>query len=344
MSTPRLPVVQGLILLLLVELGLTAVSDTEWVQYKAKYNKKYGGRDGYHRALYEQRAPMVQHNNRLFSQGKVGFKMEINQFSDTDQSVLFRYRSSIPPPLEPSTTYGMNYGTTYGIDVNFKSYDQITGGVDWRQYGYISEVGNQGTQCLSCWAFSTSGVLEAHLAKKNKKLVPLSPQHLVDCVPYPNNGCSGGWVSVAFKYMMKKGIATKESYPYEPKARDCLWNSTNSAGTLTDYVTLSSYDEKELAEVVYNVGPVAVSIDHLHEEFDQYFGGILSIPACRSSRTDLTHSVLVVGFGTHPKWGDYWLIKNSYGIEWGENGYFKLARNANNMCGVASLPQYPIVG
>ncbi|XP_039494940.1 procathepsin L [Drosophila santomea] len=336
MGTPRLPLVRGIILVLLVELALAAVSDTEWDQYKAKYKKQYRSRDGYHRALYEQRVLAVEQNNVLHSQGKVGFQMGINQFSDTDQRMLFTYRSSIPAPLEPSTN-----GLTK--TVNYKSYDQITGGIDWRQYGYISPVGDQGTECLSCWAFSTSGVLEAHLAKKNGKLVPLSPKHLVDCVPYPNNGCSGGWVSVAFNYTREHGIATKESYPYEPVAGDCLWNSkiNRSAGTLAGYVTLGNYDEKELAEVVYNIGPVAVSIDHLHEEFDQYLGGVLSIPACRSSRRDLTHSVLVVGFGTHPKWGDYWVIKNSYGIQWGEGGYFKLARNANNMCGVASLPQYP---
>eukprot|EP00099_Drosophila_melanogaster_P012866 NP_001287191.1 uncharacterized protein Dmel_CG11459, isoform B [Drosophila melanogaster] len=334
MGTPRLTVVHGLILLLLVELGLTAVSDTEWDQYKAKYNKQYRNRDKYHRALYEQRVLAVESHNQLYLQGKVAFKMGLNKFSDTDQRILFNYRSSIPAPLETSTN-------ALTETVNYKRYDQITEGIDWRQYGYISPVGDQGTECLSCWAFSTSGVLEAHMAKKYGNLVPLSPKHLVDCVPYPNNGCSGGWVSVAFNYTRDHGIATKESYPYEPVSGECLWKSDRSAGTLSGYVTLGNYDERELAEVVYNIGPVAVSIDHLHEEFDQYSGGVLSIPACRSKRQDLTHSVLLVGFGTHRKWGDYWIIKNSYGTDWGESGYLKLARNANNMCGVASLPQYP---
>ncbi|XP_016993968.1 cathepsin L [Drosophila takahashii] len=336
MSSQRLFVLEVIFLLLFVE-GLTSVSDLEWDQYKDQYKKQYRSTDNYHRDLYNKRVQVVADHNRLFSEGSVGFKLGLNEFSDTDQSVLFKFRTSIPTPPEPNTS-----GVTKTL--GYKSYDQITEGIDWRQNGYISAVENQGTQCLSCWAFSTSGVLEAHLAKKTRsQLVPLSPKHLVDCVPYPNNGCYGGWVSVAFNYTKYYGIATKESYPYEPKGGECSWNSSYSAGTLLGHVTLTKSDEKELAEVVYNIGPVAVSIDHLHEEFELYSGGIMRIPECRSSKKDLTHSVLLVGFGTDPKWGDYWLIKNSYGTAWGEDGYFKLARNANNMCGVATLPQYPIV-
>ncbi|EDW55046.1 cathepsin L1 [Drosophila sechellia] len=329
-------VLQVLFTLLFVELGLTSVTDVEWARYKARYNKRYGLEDQYHRRILEKRVQAVANHNRLYSQGRSGFRMGLNQFSDTNLRLLYSRRSAISAPAEPSTK-----GVTK--PANYKSYDQITRGIDWRQYGYISAVGDQGTECLSCWAFSTSGVLEAHLAKKYGKLVPLSPKHFVDCVPYPNQGCNAGWVSVAFNYTRDYGIASKESYPYKPENGECRWDPRKSAGTLREYVTLTSNDERELAEVVYNIGPVAVSIDHLHEEFDQYFGGILRIPSCGNTKFDLKHSVLLVGFGTHPKWGDYWIIKNSYGTEWGESGYFKLARNANNMCGVATLPQYPIV-
>ncbi|XP_037716566.1 procathepsin L-like [Drosophila subpulchrella] len=336
MSTHKQLLVQVLFLLLFAEFGRSLVTDMQWAQYKAKYRKHYKLDDNYHRALYNRRVQTVANHNRLYSQGKVGFRMGLNEFSDTDQGLLFRYRTAVPPSQEPGVGF-------VAKPPGYKQYNQITSGIDWRQYGYISAIENQGTDCLSCWAFSASGVLEAHLARKNSRLVPLSPKHLVDCVPYPSNGCFGGWVSVAFNYTRDHGIATKASYPYEPKQRDCRWKPQCSAGTLRGYVTLKNYDERELAEVVYNIGPVAVSIDHLHEEFNQYYGGILRIPSCKSDKAYLTHSVLVVGFGTDPTWGDYWLIKNSYGTEWGESGYFRLARNANNMCGVASLPQYPLV-
>lgn len=326
-----------LLLWMFLELGTsTSTADGGWTQYKMRFKKRYKLDDNYHRAIYNRKLRAMQRHNRLYLQGKVGYWMRLNEFSDSDQSVLFSYRTTVPPPLEP---------TTLGVrkPANYKSYNQIMGGIDWRKFGYISPVGRQGTECLSCWAFSTSGVLEAHLARKTRRLVPLSPKHLVDCVPQPNNGCLGGWVSVAFNYTRDHGIATLSSYPYEPKAGRCRYDPRHRGGTLRGYVTLSNRCERELAEVVYNIGPVAVSIDHLHEEFEEYGGGVLRIAQCRSDRLYLTHSVLVVGFGTDATWGDYWLIKNSYGLSWGENGYFRLARNAGNMCGVASLPQYPIV-
>ncbi|XP_044248971.1 cathepsin L-like [Drosophila takahashii] len=338
MRTLQPILVQVLVILFLVELAMSLLTDLEWDEYKDRYKKHYTSDDKYHRELLDRRIQAVVEHNRLYSQGKVGFRMGITEFSDTDQGILFSFRSVQPSPPEP------NVGeTTVEKPPGYKQYDQITEGIDWRQYGYISEVENQGTECLSCWAFSASGALEAHLAKKHSRLVPLSAKHLVDCVPYQNQGCKGGWVSLAFKYIRDHGISTKYAYPYDLKQGHCLWKSILPSKFFCVYVTLNNYDERELAEVVYNIGPVAVSIDHLHEEFIQYSAGILSIPTCRSERSKLRHSVLVVGFGTDAMGNDYWLIKNSYGTEWGENGYLRLARNANNMCGVASLPQYPLV-
>ncbi|XP_041675680.1 procathepsin L-like [Drosophila eugracilis] len=338
MKTLQELVLPVLVLLLFAELAMSLVSDAQWTQYKAQYMKRYRREidDKYHRALFSNSVQAVAHNNRLYSQGRVGFRMRLNQFSDVDPSQLSKFRTSVPPPPESGTRIVTK-------PPGYKSYNQITGGIDWRKFGLVSEVGDQGTQCFSCWAFSTTGVLEAHLAKKNKRMVPLSPKHLVDCVPLPSLGCLGGWVGLAFNYTRDNGIATKASYPYKPEKDDCNWNSKNSAGTLRGYVTLDKDDEKELAEVVYNIGPVTASIDHLHDEFNQYSGGVLRIPACRSDKGNLYHSVLIVGFGTDPKWGEYWLIKNSYGTTWGENGFFRLARNANNMCGVATYVQYPLL-
>ncbi|XP_017044214.1 procathepsin L-like [Drosophila ficusphila] len=329
-------VLQVLLALILVDLGMALVSDAEWARYKARYNKHYKFNDNYHREIYNRRVQAVARNNRLFAEGKVGYKMGLNEHSDTDQSLLFSYRTSMKMPPD-SGNHVVRKTPCY------KRYNEITRGIDWRQYGYVSPVENQGSDCQSCWAFSASGCLEAHLAKKTLRLVPLSPKHLVDCVPSPSQGCQRGWVSLAFNYTRDYGIATKQSYPYQPQTDACRWNPKSSAGTLRSYVTLNNNDEREMAEVVYNIGPVTASIDHVHEEFTQYVSGVLRIPGCRSARMKLSHSMLVVGFGTDPTWGDYWLIKNSYGTSWGENGYVRLARNAGNMCGIASYPQYPIL-
>ncbi|XP_017046567.1 procathepsin L [Drosophila ficusphila] len=337
MSSLRLRVLQLLLPLILVNFAMAQeVSDEEWAKYKAQYNKHYIFNDNYHRGIYSRRVQAVAENNKLYEEKKVGFKMRINKLSDIDQSVLSSFRTHVKMP--PDT--GSNSVTK---TPSYKHYDEITEGIDWRQYGYMSPVEDQGSDCQSCWAFSSSGCMEAHLAKKTGKLEPLSPKHLMDCVPPPSNGCERGWVTLAFKYARNHAIKSKESYPYNPHKDTCPFENDNSTGILSGHVTMNNYDEKEMAEVVYNIGPVTASIDHLHEEFTEYQSGVLNIPDCRKERRRLTHSMLVVGFGTDPDWGDYWLIKNSYGTTWGEKGYVRLARNANNSCGIASYPQYPIL-
>ncbi|XP_041631802.1 crustapain-like [Drosophila kikkawai] len=337
MGSVRLLILYLLPLLMFLELGMSTSNDDGWTQFKIKYKKRYNTEeDNCHRKIYNTKLRAIRAHNRLYLQGKVSYWMRLNEFSDSDHNLLFSYRRMVPPPLERSTIGVVK-------PPNYKTYNQIRGGRDWRKFGIISPVGTQGHECLSCWAFSTTGVLEAHLARRTRRLVPLSPKHLMDCVPKPNEGCRGGWVSVAFNYTRTHGIATLSSYPYEPKAERCRQDLAYNGGFLRGHVTLNKRCERELAEVVYNVGPVAVSIHSLHQDFEEYGGGVLRIPDCPSDKIDLTHSVLVVGFDTDPTWGDYWLIKNSYGKSWGESGYFRLARNAGNMCGVASLPQYPIV-
>ncbi|KAH8292994.1 hypothetical protein KR054_003219 [Drosophila jambulina] len=340
MGSLRMLLIAVLTLLHLIDEGSALVSDADWAAYKSKYNKHYTFDDEHHRALYDKKVAAVESHNLKYANGQAGYFMKLNEFSDTDQNVLYTYRSSIPPPVETEN----DLDVTSNAPSNYKRYDEITDGIDWRQYGYISPVGNQGTECLSCWAFSSAGVLEAHLAKKTGRLVVLSQKHLVDCAPTPNNGCYGGWVSVAFNYSKDHGIASQDSYPsYKPRTDSCRYTSRSSRRGAASYHTLKFGDEKELAEVVYNIGPVAISINHLYQEFEEYGGGVLSIPNCTTDRLMLKHSMLVVGFGTDPTTGDYWLIKNSQGTSWGEDGYLRLARNAGNMCGVASLAQYPIV-
>jgi cathepsin L len=93
------------------------------------------------------------------------------------------------------------------------------------------------------------------------------------------------------------------------------------------------------------VGPVSVAVDFSLEQFKSYNGGIFSNTTCSSN--NLNHGVLVVGYGTQimksGKPVDYWIVKNSWGPGWGESGYIRIARNLNNMCGIATFANYPLV-
>ncbi|BFF98755.1 cathepsin L1 [Drosophila madeirensis] len=326
------------LLLLCIACASARVSLEDWEAFKARYGKRYNHQDNIrHYGIYNRRAQQVEQHNRLFAAGAVGYEMGLNQFSDTKQS-LVSFLANGPEPEEDAATRNASKPSDY------KYYQEIKDtGKDWRAAGIVSAVGNQGEDCLACWSFAASGVIEAHLALKNHQLVELSPKHLLDCSGSPNNGCSGGWVSVALNYTRDHGIATKAAYPFVPQTEACRYESGTSAGRVRGYVTLNSADEEQLAEVLYNIGPVSVSIDHQHESFMNYKRGVLREPHCRSERRTLRHAMLLVGFGTDPQWGEYWLIKNSFGPSWGIDGYLQLARNAGNMCGIASIPQYPIV-
>lgn len=201
---------------------------------------------------------------------------------------------------------------------------------------------NPAGKCGSCWAFSSTGAVEGQHFRKTKKLVSLSEQNLVDCSsPYGNHGCKGGTRTSSFRYIYDYGIDTEKSYPYTAKQGPCAYNPKTVGARIKGSVAIPSGNENALKKAVATVGPISVSIDSSHKSFQSYGDGVYYEPQCNTK--NLTHAMLVVGYGTLSNGGDYWLVKNSWGTSWGIKGYIKIARNRNNHCGIASMAYYPRV-
>merc|ERR1712055_780537 len=322
-----------LILILVVSMAMAHPDYSDsWEEFKGKYGKEYSDADeeGYRQGVWKQNVDFISSHNEEHEAGLHDFSVGENEFADMTHDEITSYFNGLA--MEDSSPSGQ----TFYSDV---SLDSLPTDMDWRKNGSVTPVKNQG-HCGSCWAFSATGSLEGQHYKKTGHLVSLSEQQLVDCST-ANYGCQGGWVYKAFDYIKTHhGIASESAYPYKGVKGHCHFHTNDAVATLTGWVHVRGGSETDLQAAVSQKGPISVAIDASHRGFQMYKHGVYHDSNC--SPRNLNHAVLVVGYGQETG-GKYWLVKNSWGRSWGNQGYINMAKDRHNHCGIASQAYYPTV-
>lgn len=300
-------------------------AEREFELFKVKHEKKYKNRteEESRFAIFQQNLKKIADHNRLFKEGLSSYEMGVNQFADLTEEEFLQLMGldkAIPIPK------GITEIKLHEMEEN----EVLPPFIDWRLKGAVSPVKDQ-RHCGSCWAFSAIGALEGQNQIQNKKMVPLSIQQLVDCTK-ENQGCIKGGVSEAFKYIMDYGITTEDKYPYTAKQNNCTYKKTDSVLKIVGYTGLPK-DEFALKKAVGKVGPISAVI-YATSTLQLYTSGILEDKFCRN-QLNINHAILIVGYGKKDG-QEFWIIKNSWGSKWGEDGYFRYPIG-KNMCGIAEF-------
>ncbi|KAL2333505.1 hypothetical protein Fmac_014718 [Flemingia macrophylla] len=305
----------------------------EWLLKHQKVYNAFGEKDTrFH--VFKDNLRFIQHHNAQNHTYKLGLNKFADITNDEYRAMYFATNTHAKRRLvKPKTTTAHRY--TYNAGDRFPLH------VDWRLKGAVAPIKDQGS-CGSCWAFSTIATVEAINKIVTGKFVSLSEQELVDCDRAYNQGCNGGLMDYAFRFIINNGgIDTDKDYPYRGVDGICDPTKKNAKVVQIDgFEDVPSYNENALKKAVAHQ-PVSVAIEASGRELQLYQSGVFT----GRCGTGLDHGVVVVGYGSeHGQ--DYWLVRNSWGTGWGEDGYFKLQRNVRDTstgkCGIAVEASYPV--
>jgi len=305
--------------------------------YLSEFNKKYSG-DEYQirKSIFQDSLQKIlTHNKNPHHTWKTG----VNYMTDYTHSELKMKRGVKKELIYKSR---MNENNVKPLSVHPDQLKDLPTSVDWRSVpNVVTPVKDQG-HCGSCWSFAAAATLESMWAINTGKLVELSEQNILDCTANPHHcggtgGCGGATAELAFGMVTLFGIATEWTYPYisyNGSNYQCPSKRPPVYARAAGYVTLPSNQYLPLIAAVASIGPIAISVDA--SSWSHYESGVFD--GCNQDKPDIDHAVQLVGYGTDPSLGDYWLVRNSWNPNWGENGYIRLKRETVPRCAVDITP------
>merc|ERR1719348_2968794 len=308
--------------------------DLQFAAFREQHGKQYSSKAELElrRDIFHANLVKIEKHNALGT-----WKMGVNEFSDLTQA---EFEAQMTGGYKRMPQSGAAPASTFKA----KSRSELPDSVDWRDQGAVSEVKNQG-QCGSCWAFCTTEQIESYAAIATGNLPELSSQQVTSCTPNTlqcggTGGCYGSIPQLGYTYLQLFGHVADKDYPYTSghtgSTGKCNYDveATPPRVGLTGYDTMSN-DQDAVMHHLATVGPLAVAVDATH--FGRYSHGVFT--GCDfNANIALNHAVVMVGYGSDPVDGDYWIVRNSWGASWGENGYIRLQRQATAQCGVNSTP------
>jgi len=306
-------------------------AESQFSQFVSTYNKVYMNEEEQQKRFsqFRDNLLLVEQYNRLEKNSIYG----VTKFMDLSPEE-FRANYLLPKGRAISKK-GKNVA-------EFGHLTDIPKSFDWRDKGAVTPVYDQAS-CGSCWAFSATEAIESQWFLAGNPLVSLSPQQIVDCDKgRGDEGCNGGDTPTAYQYVISAGgMDTMKNYPYTGEDDTCNFQQAGVAAKISGFTYITTTkNETEMMEKLVLKGPLSICVDASTWQF--YLGGAIS----NLCGEDLDHCVMITGFNDYVDLFGYsipvWLIRNSWGSDWGESGYLYVERG-QNLCGVADEVTIPTV-
>jgi len=304
-----------------------------WTSWKQYFGKSYTlSEEAARFAIFIENYKYIVETNAAQSD----IKLALNKFADITPTEFSNvYAGGYKRNGKPMQVVKNNQNKFYSFRL-----PKLPAEVDWRTQGAVTPVKDQG-QCGSCWAFSTTGVLEGFYFINNGKLLSFSEQQIVDCDTDQDEGCNGGLPLNALQYTAQNGLQLESDYPYTAIDGTCAYKKRKAYNTNKNYKAITTQSADDLKAALVN-GPVSIGIEADQKVFQFYSSGVIK----KNCGDDLDHAVLAVGYTTINK-DEAFIVKNSWGTSWGQDGYVYIstdgkANKGNGVCGILGEPIVPI--